>query len=358
MCCGYPFASSLLTTPHICGWYKVKLNTSAWIHSSGKTLSVFQSLIEAQWNIGTDTTHLKVHYSSRPIVLLCGGFVKEKSRPEDPEPLPQSLRHAVNYEALHSAPPFLLFQPEEIKHWAMDATFKNLMEFEKELASVSSIVVIILESAGAIAELSAFSQLPELNKKLIVFRSSHYGSEDSFIDLGVLRYIKADYGENKVKKYRWIPSVDNQPAVIANNLPNDVLEDITDEVKELKKTSKFNKLYDTHIAALICELISIFTALRESELLTLLQNLNIDISRDELKRKIFILRHFTLIDTKEASSSIFYFKTDDEFHAVNGFTENGHQLDKLRKKTVLMEEYKKIKDRHRLNAISQIGHYQ
>lgn len=302
-----------------------------------------------------DITLLKVHYSSEPIILLCGGPVKIKLKADDPDPPVLSLRQAVNTESntfglTEDIPEFNLFRPEEIEEWATDAIFKNLMDYEKELASVSSLVVIILESAGSIAELGAFSQLPELSKKLIIFKSNHFGSDTSFIDLGILRYIKSDYGSNKVRKYDWTPSTNGRTATIPNDLALDVLHDLSDEVKGLKKTSKFKPEYDTHIAALICELISIFKMIKEGEIQTYLTTLKININKDGIKRKLFILQHFKIIAKVEVSDSIYYHHTGDEFHSVNGFP-----TDKLRQSIMIIEYYKSKKDRHRIKAIQSLG---
>ena len=140
----------------------------------------------------------KVKFSTSPIVLLCGGKVKQKLYPEAKSPPIQSLRHAISLESTD----YEIFRPEEITTWQFDAVFKNLMDFEKDLASICSLVVIILESAGAIAELGAFSQLVDLSKKLIVIRSDDYSNDSSFINLGILRYIRAVH-PTSIKSYPW-----------------------------------------------------------------------------------------------------------------------------------------------------------
>ncbi len=308
-----------------------------------------------------EKSSLKVTYTQSPFVLLCGGPVPTKGSPEEENPNIVSLRQSVDvefntFEFDDDSPQFTLLRPEEIEEWSEDALFKNLMDFEKELAAVSSLVVIILESAGSIAELGAFSQLPELSKKLIVFKSLEYGNETSFIDLGILKYLKSDYGENRVKKYKWKPlEFGYRPADIAEGVAGDVLFDINNEVKNLKKTSKYNGNYDTHVTALICEILSIFTVLKESEIFSYLVDLEVDISKDKLKRKLFILKRFSIVKIEEVSDAKFYYRTTDKFHSVNGFHSGGAIVDKLRLKTTVSTYYNEKKDRHRLSAIKNIG---
>ncbi|MAS24814.1 MAG: hypothetical protein CMI08_13265 [Oceanospirillaceae bacterium] len=301
-----------------------------------------------------DESQLKVSYSRKPFILLCGGPAPEKLHLHDKEPETESLRHAVNKQALSEInTSFHLFRPEEIPEWATDAIFKNLMDFERELAAVCSRVLIILESAGAIAELGAFSQLVELNKKLIVIRNEFHGEENSFIDLGILRYIRADHGQNKIKNYLWTPKSEESELKVDDQLASDILHDLKEEVEGLKKSSKFKKTYDTHIAALICELTEIFTLIRETEIRALLNSLNIPVEPDMLKRKLYILKNFSLIDNVSSGSYTYYYRTSEPFHTVNGLHNENGAIDKLRIAALIKEKIQE--DRHRTRALNKLG---
>src|SRR5690606_5982796 len=93
-------------------------------------------------------------------------------------------------------------RPEEITDWHADGVYQNLMEYEADLAGICSLVVIILESPGAIAELGAFSQLEDLSHRLMVITSDSF-SQDSFIELGILRHIRSKNNEGSVRVYPW-----------------------------------------------------------------------------------------------------------------------------------------------------------
>ncbi|MHB1229364.1 MAG: retron St85 family effector protein, partial [Halothiobacillus sp.] len=150
-----------------------------------------------------DFEKCKVNLSDSPIVLLCGGQANnEKNTPDDPDLPVQSLRHAIVNHALYHTVPYEIFRPEEIKDWNTDGVFKNLMSFEEELANICSLVVVILESAGSIAELGAFSQLEDLSSKLIAIHSGIFNDESSFINLGILRYLIGNK-RSSVKNYPW-----------------------------------------------------------------------------------------------------------------------------------------------------------
>ena len=200
-----------------------------------------------------DLENSKIFFSKKPIVLLCGGHVPEKAHADAPDPAVKSLRDAVTRRVVYMMSPPYIFRPEEIKSWQEDGIFKNLMDFESDLASICSLVAIVVESEGSIAELGAFSQLPDLRKKLIVFVSEEFAEKSSFINFGILRYIREDH-ETGVRVYPWKVTC---PLEISVDVVDDVIEDIQSELDDLKKSQSFSKKNDVHLIALVYELINI-----------------------------------------------------------------------------------------------------
>ncbi|MCX7155833.1 MAG: retron St85 family effector protein [Rhodocyclales bacterium] len=170
----------------------------------------------------------RVEFSDTPIVLLCGGPARIKERPDDPDPPVASLRDAIT----RANTSYEVFRPEEITSWHADGVYKNLVSFEADLASVCSLVVIVLESVGALAELGAFSQHDELRRKLIVVLPREFRDDSSFVNLGLLRHI-AEVNDKSIKTYPWDISA---PESISQQIVDDVIEDIQQELGKLKKT--------------------------------------------------------------------------------------------------------------------------
>lgn len=101
----------------------------------------------------------RVNYS-HPIIFMCGGLVDVS------EPEPPSVRAAL-VEYLHNVGCELaqgLTLAENYKDWIHDSVYKNLIEFETDIAQISSLIVLCLESAGSITELGLFVKSPELRK--------------------------------------------------------------------------------------------------------------------------------------------------------------------------------------------------
>lgn len=293
-----------------------------------------------------DLRNCRVEFSTTPIVLLCGGKVNFKTSVNDPEPPQASLRHAIT--KFHTA--FETFRPEEITSWHHDAVFKDLMSFELELASICSLVVIILESEGALVELGAFSQSSELSEKIVAICPSQFINADSFINLGILRFISQKTPTN-VKSYPWEPI---KPTEIDQEMIEDVATDIQHELDKLPQTQVLKVDQGSHVMVLICELLRLFTALKENEILDYLEYLGVKITRETLKGKLFLLKNFRLVKTQHYSDALFFMRGKASYHNVRlSPKEKDKPIDILRFEIQCLEYYKNsAKHRNRNRAIS------
>lgn len=295
-----------------------------------------------------DFSACRVEFSDKPIVLLCGGPVKFKLTPESPEPPVLSLRHAITN--LH--PSYEIFRPEEVENWQSDGIFKDLMSFESELAAICSLVVIILESEGAIAELGAFSQLPDLSEKIVAVCPEKFRHATSFINFGILRFIAAKKSTN-VKSYPWAP--DHPSFVISPELVEDVVSDIQGELDQLAKSQLLRVNHHSHVMVLICELLRFFTALKEHEILEYLIVFGVNVDPDALKGKLFLLCEFELIKMQGYSDAHFYLSGKASHHKLRlALKAAPKPIDVLRIQMECLDFYKNnSKHRNRIRAIAE-----
>lgn len=301
-----------------------------------------------------DLNESKIHFSKNPIVLLCGGYVPEKEHPDADDPPIHSLRDALKRKSLSMMKSPHIFRPEEITSWHEDGVFSNLMDFEADLAGICSLVAIAVESEGSIAELGAFSQLPDFQKKLIVFVPEEYAGAKSFINLGILRHIKEKHGTG-VKIYPWSPKL---PREIPEHVITDVMEDISSEIEGLRKTQAFSLENNIHLIVLIYEMIRSFVALKESEISDAIRGLGRELHRDDVRRKIFLLQEFELIKKIEYSDSTFYACDDDSFHTLRFALKSGGAVDTLRLRLECVDYYKATaseRNRHRAIDRAKLG---
>lgn len=289
----------------------------------------------------------RIEFAEEPIVLLCGGSVPIKVRPEDAEPPIASMRHGIT--RAHTS--YEIFRPEEITVWHHDGIYKNLMHFEADLASICSLVVVVLESAGSLVELGAFSQLADLSKKLIVVKSSTFQDDPSFINLGILRYITETH-ETGVKSYPWDLE---KPETITAEVIGDVVFDIKEELDKLGSSQVLKPSQSSHVVVLICEIVRLFTALKESEILEYLALFNVLPTKEQLRSKLFLLEQFRLIRKEVYSDSTFYMRSGETYHRLRIASKPGSVHDALRIEMECLAYYSRdAKHRHRARAIAQV----
>ncbi|WP_026602380.1 retron St85 family effector protein [Methylomonas sp. 11b] len=296
-----------------------------------------------------DFSKSRVEFSETPIVLLCGGQVAPpKNNPDDPDPPVKSLRDAIS----RSHAKYEIFRPEEISSWDSDGIFKDLLAFETDLANICSLVVIILESAGSLVELGAFTQIVDVNKRVIAIRSSEFDNEKSFINLGILRCI-SERNESGVKSYPWEIRC---PHSITDEVVCDVIVDIEKELDKQKKSEVLRFEKSAHIFVLICEIIKYFAALKEHEVFDYLILIGISITKEQLKSKLFLLERFRIIIKKHYSDSIFYLHSSQGYHRLRICLNNGDYPDTFRISVECIDYYnsENLKHRHRLRVIKQV----
>jgi len=287
-------------------------------------------------------------------ILLCGG-------PTDVKKGTLSVRDYL----LHKLPTISskladadIQLAEDINDWYREDTYKDLICFEKDIAQLAGLVVIFLESAGAIAELSAFSQVPVINKKLQVFIDETHERVESFIVLGPIKYIQRT-GSNSVHIYKWMdpdPIKASQNILhvpFANECIEEIANDISDALKKQKNGGSFKEESDRHAMLLTCDLIDLMLALTKKEIRAFLSNFNIRLNVARLKQILFILIKFGFVSEKKRGNETFYISLLQSPLVKYKSTTPGIPIDRQRYKALIREHYMK-NDRNRFMALKDI----
>ena len=275
--------------------------------------------------------------------------MSEKSHPDDEEVV-ASLRQKLS----KTETAFEFFRPEEITDWHSDGVYKNLIDFEKDLAGICSLVLIVLESAGAIAELGAFSQIEDMKQKMMVISSSEIKEKNSFIELGVLRHL-VDANSGSVRKYPWDMCEARGVFVsVEDEVVDDILSDVNVQLKEIPKSPSFKAVSNDHVMVLIYSLVKSFVALKLNEIAAYLGFFSVLLTEDNLKRKLFLMGRFRLIGKDTYSDSTYYYVMSEDFHRMAFRHKKGAPVDDLRLNVDCLKFYKSAGDRHRLGLLRKI----
>lgn len=144
----------------------------SWIHHP-KYVPIRDELVE---NLRT----AKIRTSSlSPVVFICGA---QGSKPRD------ALRSFLRKHH----PDLQVFYAEQIWDSLTEEKNTNALSLESDLADLSDLIIIVVESPGTFTEVGAFSSHEELRKKLLLFVGKQYEGVSSFLETGPIRWINHD----------------------------------------------------------------------------------------------------------------------------------------------------------------------
>jgi len=233
-----------------------------------------------------------------PRVFLCGGEVDVKAA------IPLSVRQrlvenfAANEPDLHNA----CIQAEDFKDYFKQGAYSDLLEFETDIATIATLIVVCLESPGALVELGLFCMDPKTTGKLLVFAPyEEVAAEDSFIYLGPLAYIKRNHADS-VFIYPW-PKKDE----IGYEHLKPMVGDIKQKLEKMQKTQKFSSANPAHIALLIHDIVMLAHPITVTEIEYALLAFKLDQESKTVTRLLYLLEKIGLIAHVVYSGVTYYF---------------------------------------------------
>jgi hypothetical protein len=230
------------------------------------------------------------------ITFVCGGPVDKDTKKN------HSIRNMfMNLSAKMPSKSEGFTLAENFEDWKDG--YSNLSDFENDIASISSLIVVILESPGSLAELGLFYANDKLRDKMIVVVHSTHHSAKSFIKLGLLSPLELNK-EDSVLVYE-IDSSD------IDNVEEAEIEELIDEVWAISDKIHKSLLFDSanrgHRIFLVLQIIDLFVILTSGEIENYFFILGIEMTKSEIFSALYILRKFKLIYAEKRSSQIFYF---------------------------------------------------
>jgi len=286
------------------------------------------------------------------IIFVCGGPRNDLGDP------PTSARDFI-VRSLFEIPSHKniaqqITEAEQVQDWLKEGHYSNLIAFETDIADLATLIVLFVESAGSIAELGAFSVIPEIASKLIVFIRENSYQQDSFIRLGPIKHLEEI--KSSVKVYPWtltesFRNYEFGPADIASveKLKQDICGDISTAISKVTKRPSFSKNLPGHIMLLICDLVDISLALKQGEIFDYVNNLGIPLTEKALKKYLYLLEKFKLLE-KKSYGDHYYIATNSSAFISFKFEEPKPTHDRLTIKADMAIYYRE-NDRSRHRAL-------
>lgn len=229
------------------------------------------------------------------VVFICGGPVDVKTTSN------HSIRNMfMNLSGAVGGITDGFVLAENFKDW--EQGYSNLSDFENDIAFLSSMVVIFLESEGALTEFGLFFGNSMIRDKLVVVIHKEFHKSESFIDYGLLRPMETK-SQSSVKVF----TIDHRDIEnVSKDEVKEILDDIIEDCENKDKTSLFDALNRGHQIFLILQIVILFRALTKLEIRKYIEYLPIPISSKEIDSALYILQKFNFISSEKRSSQYFY----------------------------------------------------
>lgn len=333
------------------------LSHGVFVLSDSSYDSEYLNALLAEWGDLT-IANFSVHYTP-PVVFVCGGPALQ---------IGDSLRERVFRYFADNNPltSKSLVMAEAFKDYFKSGAYTDLMQFEDDIANISTLVVIFLESAGSLVELGLFVNKTSLAHRLLVFVPAEElaGNEEkeipprsSFIYLGPLESLRRSSGDS-VSVYPW-PDKEKLHYPELEHVANDILR----KLDSVPKTEKFSSDNSGHIAALILEVILLSEPIKITEIEWVLSCLDINIPLGRISKLLYLLDVLKLIESIEYSGSMYFFVKDTKLSKIKfGRTKAGRTKDSPNMRMAIIQSYIKLDGSHmdetakkRRNVLSQIS---
>lgn len=290
-------------------------------------------------NVDINATRVK---SFRGFIFLCGGA-------HDLNHAPQSLRSLLVREmssGRYNGLADRIKLAEEIQDWFRGETYSDLVKLEEHLASLSSLIVLVVESGGAIAELGVFSTVSRFSDRMLTLVANAHYEQKSFIRLGPIQRLE-NQAEDRVLVYDWIGRNANGNEVMQlDDLGDDVREAVQKIIEIISSPSsetRFDWDDSLHVMLLICELCDLFGALQLTEIEQYIADLGGVVKLAEIKQYLFLLDHCGMIAMKKKGHAAYYYAPGWVSHI--SFSLGGSAIDRNRLRVDVSEHYKSGDDR-------------
>ena len=148
--------------------------------------------------------------------------------------------------------------------------YRDILNFESDLAQICELTILFPESAGSFTELGAFAREPEIASRMLVVVTQFYFVRQSFISLGPLLSLRNSYGESSVyvldDEALNIPSDGGTTNLDLPGFRRSMEQAVHERIEHRHEPSRFSPDSHGHVIKLIVGLIQHYGALTLDEI--------------------------------------------------------------------------------------------
>lgn len=221
-----------------------------------------------------------------------------------------------------------------------ETQYRDLISFEEDIAKIAAVVLVISESAGALAELGAFASSREIRPALSVISNQTFSEDESFVRRGPIeRIIKDD--ESRVAFFPWKKNGDIVKSS-ADKIYADVKDFLKERVSATSKTALYSTLGPAQNFYLLTWIIYISTVISSGSLIRITRSINPDIAESEIRDMLYCMRVAKWIDNVRYSHKLYYYTTFSGDPFQYAFRPTATVRDSIRRRAAVNQELRKI----------------
>lgn len=267
----------------------------------------------------------------RKTLFLCGGVIGGTDAAE-------SLRdYLFRIRSIESELPATVVLAEAANQLYRDTTYGDLISFEEDIARIASVVLVIAESPGSLAELGAFASNDTIRKALRVIVRDNHWSQESFIRFGPLQRVYAA-NDTHVGVYPWtINDAGHVDVAEAETHYPAISEFIHRQLGDVDNSTVFPTDVETQLFYIIYWIIFLGMAISFWSIVTVAQELVPNLQPKVIKNKLYCMMTAGWIGRKTYSHKTYYFARFDKDPFQYAFNKGVVEVDSNRRKLLVAE---------------------
>jgi hypothetical protein len=248
--------------------------------------------------------------ASPPLVFVCGGRLASAEGDSGQTSRKLFLDYVrVQKPELSSS----IRLAEDVMDQETARLFTDLLVMENTVAGLAAVIVVFVESPGAIAELGAFSVLDEVRDKLLLVVDDRHFQSESFIRQGPIQHV-----ESVLKKTSLVfPWIVDAADFTVQELASD-LEVVATEIKRRQRDTisenVVNPENDSHRTLLIADIVCLLGCSTEAEIKAFLKTGGVETSKKSIRTALHVLRRLKLVDQVNRGSNRYYVSNCDRIY--------------------------------------------
>ena len=258
---------------------------------------------------------------SRPskFMFLCGGYIEK-----DQNARPVNLRDYL-FRVRQIANRYDIVLAEKATQLFRDSDYNDLISFEEDIARIASVVLVIAESPGSLAELGAFTANDTIRNALRVVIQQQHEIAESFVRYGPIERIKKAKRAN-LAVYPWRMHA-NGTLNISSTKPHfkEIVKFLDEHVNSVPTSTIFTRLGEAEKFYIIYWIIHLCLAVSTTQLRSYVQLIIPDATEEFIKNKLYCMQLAGWIERRSYSNKDYLWALHDadpfDYEFKSGVTE-------------------------------------